>query len=269
MHEMIDTHCHLNFGSFEEDRSAVIERAAAAGVSRLIVPGVDLQACDEALALAAAHSGIYAAVGIHPNDTGNWDETLCSEIERRLQAPRVVAVGEIGLDYHWDKSPHEVQHQALKAQLALAAQYNLPVILHNREATEDILSVLAAWVSALPAELRQRPGVLHSFSGNAEQAERAAALGFYLGFTGPLTYKKADEMRQAAAITPLDRILVETDAPFLTPAPHRGKRNEPAYIPLIVEVLARVKDISAEEMAQASTENALRLFHLGEFNQDD
>lgn len=269
MHEMIDTHCHLNFASFDEDRSLVIGRAAAAGVTRLIVPGVDLQACDEAILLAEAHRGVYAAVGIHPNDTSDWNETLCSEIERRLHATRVVAVGEIGLDYYWDKTPREVQHQALEAQLELAAQRSLPVILHNREATEDILAVLAAWVPALPAELRQRPGVLHSFSGNAEQAERAASLGFYLGFTGPLTYKRADEMRQAAAITPLDRILVETDAPFLTPAPYRGKRNEPAYIPLIVEALARVKDVSAAEMAQASTENALRLFRLSGFDQDD
>lgn len=269
MHEMIDTHCHLNFGSFAEDRSAVIERAAASGVARLIVPGVDLQACDEALALAAANAGIYAAVGIHPNDTASWGEALCSEIERRLHAPRVVAVGEIGLDYHWDKSPREDQYQALEAQLELAAQRNLPVILHNREATEDMLAVLAAWVPTLAPDLRQRPGVLHSFSGSAEQAERAAAMGFYLGFTGPITYKKADEMRQAAAVTPLNRILVETDAPFLTPAPHRGKRNEPAYIPLIVEALARVKGISTADMAQASTENALRLFRLDDFNQDD
>lgn len=262
MHPSIDTHCHLNFASFDDDREIVIDRAAKAGVTRIIVPGVDLQACDEALALAQAHPGIYAAVGIHPNDTANWDDALYEAIVMRLQRTRVVAVGEIGLDYYWNKSPRETQWLAFEAQLQLAADHKLPVILHNREATEDMLTLLADWVLSLPAELRSRPGVLHSFSGSVNQAERAVELGFYLGFTGPITFKNADEMRRAAAITPLDRILVETDAPFLTPVPHRGRRNEPAYIPLIVEALARVKGISADEMAQASTENALRLFAL-------
>src|SRR5690606_33387864 len=149
------------------------------------------------------------------------------------QAPKVIAIGEIGLDYYRDRSPKEIQRQAFEAQLALASRLELPVIIHNRDASEDVIAILEAWTRELPDSLRDRPGVLHSFSAPQAIAERALAAGFYLGFTGPITFKNADDLRRVAAMTPLDRILIETDGPFLTPTPHRGQRNEPAYVRFI------------------------------------
>lgn len=259
---MIDTHCHLNFDSYDADREAVIARAAAAGVTRVINPGVDAETSRAALALAAQHAGIYAAVGIHPNETSNFSEADLAEIEALAGKPKVVAIGEIGLDYHWDDSPKAKQFEAFEAQLALAAQLELPVIIHNREASDDVIAILERWSGSLPASLRERAGVLHSFSAPRAVADRALAAGFYLGFTGPITFKNADDLRRIAASAPLDRLLVETDGPFLTPTPHRGKRNEPAYIPLIVERLASLKTVSIAEMAAATTTNAERLFRL-------
>jgi TatD DNase family protein len=259
---MIDTHCHINFDSYAEDRSAVLARADQAGVTRIINPAVDLETSRELLPLADQHEGVYAAVGIHPNSTADFAPTMLDEIAEQAAHPKVVAIGEIGLDYHWDKSPKEKQFQAFEAQLALAAQLALPVIIHNREASNDVIAILENWAGSLPDSLKERPGVLHSFSAPAAIAERALAAGFYLGFTGPITFKKADDLRHIAADTPLDRILVETDGPFLTPAPYRGKRNEPAYIPYIVERLAGLKQLPDEAMAEATTANAIRLFKL-------
>ena len=259
---MIDTHCHLNFHRYDDDRDAVIERAAAADVTRIINPGIDQATSREAIDLARRYDGVYAAVGIHPNSTADFNETMLDDIESLTAQPQVIAIGEIGLDYHWDKSPKHQQIAAFEAQLALAARLELPVIIHNRESSDDVMDVLESWTGDLPASLQERPGVLHSFSAPPATAEHALAAGFYLGFTGPVTFKKADELRSIAAHVPLDRMLVETDGPFLTPHPYRGKRNEPAYIPYIVERLAAVKATSSEVIAQATTENAIRLFHL-------
>ncbi len=259
---MIDTHCHLNFDSYAEDRPAVLERAVQAGVTRMINPAVDLETGQELLALAHHHERVYAAVGIHPNSTADFTPAVLDEIAVQAAQSKAVAIGEIGLDYYWDKSPKEKQFQAFEAQLTLAAQLELPVIIHNREASDDVIAILENWVTGLPDSLKTRPGVLHSFSAPAGIAERALAAGFYLGFTGPVTFKKADDLRRIAADTPLDRILVETDGPFLTPVPHRGKRNEPAYIPYIVERLAGLKQLPDEAMAEATTANAIRLFKI-------
>ncbi len=259
---MIDTHCHLNFESYDADRDEVIARAAAAGVTRVINPGVDAESSRAATVLAARHAGIYAAVGIHPNDTASFNEADLTEIEALVAAPKVVAIGEIGLDYHWDDSPKAKQFEAFEAQLALAARLELPVIIHNREASDDVIALLESWAHHLPPALRERAGVLHSFSAPQRVADRALAAGFYLGFTGPITFKNADELRRVAASVPLDRLLVETDGPFLTPTPQRGKRNEPAYIPLIVERLAALKTVEMAEMASATDANAERLFRL-------
>lgn len=187
---------------------------------------------------------------------------MIAEIAATASTPKVVAIGEIGLDYHWRESPKETQWKAFEAQLALAKQLELPVIIHNREASDDVMTILDQWVKDLPPALQQRPGVMHSFSAPQAIAERALAAGFYLGFTGPITYKNADQLRHVAANVPLDRMLVETDGPFLTPVPYRGKRNEPAYIPIIVERLASIKQVSAETLGAATTENALRLFNI-------
>lgn len=259
---MIDTHVHLNFDAYDADRDAVIERAAWADVTRLVNPGVDEATSRAAVALASQYAGIYAAVGIHPNSTANFTVADLTWIEALAQQPKVVAIGEIGLDYHWDDSPKDMQFKAFEAQLALAARLELPVIIHNREASEDVMTILEAWARDLPPALRERPGVLHSFSAPREIAERALAAGFYLGFTGPITYKNADDLRRIAASVPLERIVVETDGPYLTPTPHRGKRNEPSYIPLMVERLAALKTMPVEEMAVATEANAVRLFGL-------
>lgn len=259
---MIDTHCHLNFESYNEDRDAVMTRAAQAGVTRVIIPATDLDTSREAIDLAAQYDGVFAAVGIHPNSTANFVSTDVDSVAELSQAPKVIAIGEIGLDYYRDRSPKEIQRLAFEAQLALASRLELPVIIHNRDASEDVMAILEAWTRDLPDSLRDRPGVLHSFSAPQAIAERALAAGFYLGFTGPITFKNADDLRRVAAMTPLDRILIETDGPFLTPTPHRGQRNEPAYVRFIAERLASIKQMSFETLAQATTDNAGRLFRL-------
>jgi TatD DNase family protein len=259
---LVDTHCHIDFNAYDEDREAVIARAAEAGVTRIIIPALDVENTRGIIALTRQYPGVYAAVGIHPNSTANFTPAMISELEALAHAPEVVAIGEIGLDYHWDDSPKHIQAEAFRAQLDLAARLELPVIIHNREASDDVIAILEAWVQNLPDTLKDRPGVLHSFSAPPEVADRALAAGFYIGFTGPITFKKADDLRRIAAAVPLDRILVETDGPFLTPAPFRGKRNEPAYIPYMVERLAALRQISIEAMGQATTENAERLFRL-------
>jgi TatD DNase family protein len=175
---------------------------------------------------------------------------------------KVVAIGEIGLDYYWDKSPKAVQHHALKEQLALAARLELPVIIHNREASDDVMDILADWVATLPDSLKTRPGVLHSFSAPLAIAERAIELGFYIGFTGPITFKKADDLRSVAARMPLDKILVETDGPFLTPHPYRGKRNQPAYVKYVAQRIAALHQLPDAELFAQTTANAERLFNL-------
>lgn len=259
---LVDTHCHLNFSSFDEDRAEVIARAHQAGVHHIIIPAIDLETCQQALALADSFPNVYVALGIHPNSTVDFEEKTLDTLQALSAHKQVVAIGEIGLDYYWDKSPKEQQLRAFRAQLKLAQHLQLPVIIHNRNADEDTIAVLEDWFHQLPDMMKVRAGVLHSFSGSAEMALRALKIGFYIGFTGPITFKKADDLRAIAAVIPLEAILVETDAPFLTPHPHRGKRNEPAYIPLIVEQLASVKGISREDMARHTTENASRLFKL-------
>ncbi|RMG85356.1 MAG: TatD family deoxyribonuclease [Chloroflexi bacterium] len=259
---LVDTHCHLNFERYDEDRPQVIQRAVNAGVTRIIIPAIDLPSSHEAFQLASEYEEIFAAVGIHPNSSADFQAEILGQIEALAQESKVVAIGEIGLDYYWDKSPKQKQRWALESQLELAAKLELPVIIHNREASEDVMGILEAWANTLPKRLQERAGVLHSFSATMAIAERALAAGFYLGFTGPITFKKTDELRAIAAQIPLDRILVETDGPFLTPHPYRGKRNEPSYIPYIVEQLAQLHSISSEEMGQITTQNAQRLFKL-------
>lgn len=259
---MIDTHCHLNFNAFDEDRAEVVRRAGEAGISSIINPAIDVESGAAGIALTRQHEAVFAAVGIHPNSTAAFNPQMLEVIETQAHAEKVIAIGEIGLDYHWDLSPKAVQKSAFEAQLELAARLTLPVIIHNREASDDVIAILESWGAALPPALRDRPGVLHSFSAAPEIAQRALRIGFYLGFTGPITYKNADDLRQIAAHVPLDRLLVETDAPFLTPVPHRGKRNEPAYIPLMVERLAALHHISGDLMADTTSTNATRLFQL-------
>lgn len=257
---LIDTHCHLDFQQFDQDRREVIARAAAAGVHAIIVPALDLENARAVVALAEQHPRVFAAVGVHPNSSAEWDSTWIAQLRQLAQHEKVVAVGEIGLDYYWDKSPPVVQKRAFKAQLELAAELDLPVIIHNREASEDVLELLG---DATLTQRRERPGVLHSFSASREVAERAVEMGYYLGFTGPLTYKTADELREVAAWVPSDRLLVETDAPYLTPAGsdgRRGGRNEPAFVRRVADRIAAIRGIRPNIVDAMTTENASCLF---------
>ena len=260
--ELIDTHCHLNFHKYNEDRDAVLQRAQDAGVNRVVIPAIDLESCQEAIDLSEQYEGIFVAVGIHPNSTIGFDNATLGKVREWALHEKVISIGEIGLDYHWDKSPKDIQRKAFEQQLELASELELPVIIHNREASEDVMDVLESWARSLPDNLKDRPGVLHSFSAPPEIAERALAIGFYLGFTGPITFKKADDLRDIAKTVPLNRILVETDGPFLTPEPYRGKRNEPAYVQYMTQKLAELHNISYEQMAEQTTANAEYLFKL-------
>jgi TatD DNase family protein len=256
--EFVDTHCHLDLAQFEEDRVEVLRRAAAANVTQMLVPAIDQGNITAVLHLAATHPSIYAGVGIHPNATREWQADWLDSVRAAAAQPKVVAIGEIGLDYYWDNSPKATQWAALTAQLALAAELDLPVILHNREAAHDLIPLLAD----SPLAGRERPGVLHSFSADWPVAEAALAMGFYLGFTGPVTFKKGGEMREIARQTALDRLLIETDAPYLAPHPYRGKRNEPAYVPLVAAQIAEVRGVETAVIAHHTTANARRLFRL-------
>jgi TatD DNase family protein len=259
---LVDTHCHLDFNAYDTDRDAVITRAAERGVKRILNPATDLQTSAAAIRLAETYIGVFAAVGVHPNSTADYGLDAIADIEVQAQHPKVVAIGEIGLDYYWDRSPQEQQWRLFEAQLELAARLELPVIIHNREASEDVLAILERWTPTLPASLRNRPGVMHSFSAPKNAAERALKIGFYLGFTGPITYKNANDLRLIAASVPLDRLLIETDGPFLTPQQHRGQRNEPAYVEYVNNRLSALHNIGLEVMAAQTTQNAERLFHL-------
>lgn len=260
---LIDTHCHINFDSYDADRDALLQRARDVGVEVVINPAVDIESSHAGIALAERYDMIYAGVGIHPNSTANFDPSMIDELRTLAGQRKVVSIGEIGLDYYWDTSPKDKQRQAFEAQLTLAQAVNLPVIIHNREAHHDVMDVLTSWVNGLGASpLNGRTGVLHSFSAPLEIAEQALALGFYLGFTGPITFKKAEELRQIAQAVPLDRILIETDGPFLTPEPYRGKRNEPAYVYQVADRLASLHQMTTEQMGQITTDNAKRLFQL-------
>jgi TatD DNase family protein len=274
--KLTDTHCHLDLEQFDADRDAVIQRAINAGLTRILVPSLTGTSSRVAVKLAESNPMLYAAVGVHPNEAETWDgQTISSLKELAAQSLKVVAIGEIGLDYYWNKSPRDEQISILREQLNLAAELELPVIIHSREkedaeqgeCAEDLIKILEEWVSALQSgneALSQKPGVLHSFSGSLETAKRAINLGFYVGVTGPITYKNAEQKRQVIGNLPMERLLIETDAPYLTPEPYRGKRNEPAFVVHIADKIAEIKSRTPQEIATATTENAARLFSWGE-----
>lgn len=267
---LTDTHCHLDFNAFDGDRAAVLERAQEAGVGRILNPGIDLTSSRAGLELAQLHPQVYAAVGMHPNEASSFGSETIDELRKLVYLPdgsmhpKAAAIGEIGLDYYRDRTPREVQRRAFREQLALAAEVNLPVIVHNRQATADILVYLAAWHAELVragSPLVDRPGVLHSYSDNLEAALKAINLNFYIGITGPVTFKNARELPQVVAGLPLERLLVETDAPFLAPHPHRGKRNEPAFVRLVVEKIASILLQPFAAIAEVTSNNARRLLN--------
>lgn len=254
---LIDSHCHLNFNKFDDDRADVIERAKAEGIAAFINPGTNLDDSQQVVNLAGQFPQVYAAIGVHPNDAGGFDEAALNQLRALAVHPKVVAIGEIGLDYYWDKAPHPVQRRVFEQQLELARDLNLPVIIHQRDATVDTMAVLRQWGSSGHSGL-----VLHSFSGNRAMADEATRLGFYIGISGPVTFKNARDLPGIVASLPPERILVETDAPFLSPHPYRGKRNEPARVKLVAEKVAELQKVSFLEMSQQLTKNTVRLFNL-------
>ncbi|MCO5296709.1 MAG: TatD family hydrolase [Fimbriimonadaceae bacterium] len=251
---LIDTHCHLNFADKFPDPAAEIALAAREGVGRLVVVGCDEETSLAAVELADAHEGVYAVVGWHPTSAASFNSAGLLAIEAMLAHPKVVAVGEIGLDFYWDFSTPEQQHRCLRDQLDLARAHAMPVVFHCREAWNPLLDVLEADAP--------QPYLFHCFSGDAAQAARALALGGVLGFDGPITYKKNDALRAIARDTPADRIVLETDSPYLSPEPFRGKPNRPANVKFVNAALAAARGISAEACAEMTTANAIRFFRL-------
>jgi len=258
MDYLIDTHCHLNHRDFSEDLDNVLERAKDAGVGRIVCVGYDLESSLSAVELARTNKDISASVGIHPHDALEFTP----EVERQigsLAADRdhVVAIGETGLDYYRSLSPKEVQHEAFRRHIALAHETDLPLVVHSREAYEDVYAILKEM--GLP----RRGAVMHCFQSDVKMAHDFLGLGCYLGVDGPITYKNAQILRDTFSTLPLDRLILETDAPYLTPHPYRGQRNEPSYLPLISTGLAEILGIKAEEVIETTTANAATLFFQG------
>lgn len=253
---LFDTHAHLNATQFNEDVEQVIERARAEGVSHIVVVGFDRPTIQRAMELAEQYSFIYAAVGWHPVDAIHMTDEDLIMIERLAAHPKVVALGEMGLDYYWDQSPKEVQKEVFRKQIRLAKKVKLPIIIHNRDATADIVHILQE------EHAEEVGGVMHCFSGSIEVARQCIDMNFYISFGGPVTFKNAKKPKEVAKEIPLDRLLIETDCPYLTPHPFRGKRNEPSYVKYVAEAIAELKGISFEEVAQKTSDNAKRLFGI-------
>jgi TatD DNase family protein len=292
---LTDTHCHLDLEQFDSDRAEVLARARAGGVSRILIPGLSLPSSRAAVELAASDPMLFAAVGVHPNEALGWDSGAKQELRAlalsdadrtdatdahgypdprhsALSAYRkIIAIGEIGLDYYWDSAPHDLQQDILRQQLDLAGELSLPAVIHLREngdiqqgaCAEDLLRILGAWAASLRgggSPLAKRPGVLHSFGGSRETAKKGLELGFYIGVTGPVTYRNADARRELLRSLPLERLLIETDAPYLAPVPQRGKRNEPAFVRHIADRIAEIQHTTPDRVAEVTSENAQRLF---------
>jgi TatD DNase family protein len=257
---IVDSHAHLEMSQFDADRADVIRRAQDAGLELVIAVGTgnpETRSIERTLALAENHDFIYAAVGVHPHDARLADSAYWEELERWVEHPKVVLLGEIGLDYYYDNSPRETQREAFRRQLRMARERRLPIAVHCRDAWPDLAAILREeWGAGHPG------GILHSFTGDREQALEGAAMGFLISFSGIVTFKKADELREVARALSLDQILVETDCPYLAPVPHRGKRNEPAFVVDVARCLAATRRMDFEELARKTSQNLRRLTGL-------
>jgi len=252
---IFETHAHLDDDKFDLDREAVVKRAQEAGISRIITIGCNEVSSREAVKIAGKYSNIYASVGIHPHDAQLCTEKTWDELTRLAQNPKVVAWGEIGLDYYRDLSPRDIQRKVFIKQIELANEMGLPIIIHDRDAHEDVMKTVKKYKPEFG-------GVFHSYSGSWEMAKELLKMGFYLSFSGPLTFKNSRHTVEVATNVPNDRFVVETDSPYLTPEPYRGKRNEPAYVRYVVEKIAELKGLTLEKTAELSMENACRLFRI-------
>ena len=252
---LFDTHAHYDDEAFDADRDAVLTALPGQGVGLVLNPGCDVESSRKAVQYAAAYPHVYAAVGIHPENCGGYTAGDLAALRQLAQQPKTAAIGEIGLDYYWaENPPRDLQQQVLRDQLTLAGELALPVIIHDREAHADTLSIIREFPGVT--------GVFHCFSGSPEMAQELLKLGWYLGFDGPVTYKNARRAPEVAAVTPLDRMLIETDSPYMTPVPYRGRRNDSGYVHLVAEKLAEWKDVTPEEIARITTENGKRLFRI-------
>ncbi len=253
---LFDTHAHLDDEVFDQDRDEMIQRARQAGMRHIVNVGFNLETALGSIKLAEKYELIYAAVGFHPHNAAEAGPGYLKELEKIASHPRVVALGEMGLDYYRDLSPRPVQQRVFKEQLSLAKKLGKPVIIHDRDAHGDIMDILRR------EGLGPAGGVMHCYSGSWEMARDCLEMGFYISIAGPVTFPKAPRLKDVAARVPGDRLLVETDAPYLTPMPHRGKRNEPAYVFFTAEEVARLREMKTEDLAQMCTENGRRLFRI-------
>ncbi len=253
---MIDTHCHIDFPDFDHDREDVIVQAVEFGVDRLINIGTDFKSSRRSFALANSYENIFCTVGIHPHDSKILNPKFLAEMETMADNPKVVGIGEIGLDYYRDLSPRDIQRKAFITQLDLAINLDLPVVIHVREAMEDALKIIGQYAGKLQ-------GVLHCFPGTVEEADRVANMGFHISVNGVMTYKNS-KMQDLGREADLDMMLIETDCPYLTPIPHRGKRNVPAYTKFVCVKLAELREMSMAEIDKITTRNAEKLFRLVE-----
>lgn len=251
---LVDTHLHLDDGAFAPDRGAVLTRAMVAGVSRLITVGQDVETSRAAIALAEAHPGVYAAVGIHPHGAEGWTDDAMADLETMAHHPKVVAIGETGLDFYRTYAAPERQAAAFRAHVALARRLDMPLVVHDRDAHDAVLRILAEeGVSRV---------VLHAFSGSPQMLGAVLDRGYAIGLGGPITYRSARHAEEVGRTVPLDALVLETDSPYLAPAPMRGRRNEPAYLVHVAARVAAIRRLSVEALAEATTETATRIFHL-------
>ncbi|MBZ9522409.1 TatD family hydrolase [Bacillus safensis] len=253
---LFDTHAHLNAEQYNEDLEQVIERAKSEKVEKIVVVGFDRPTITRAMELIEEYDFIYAAIGWHPVDAIDMTDEDLAWIKDLSQHEKVVAIGEMGLDYYWDKSPKDVQKEVFRRQIALAKEVNLPIVIHNRDATEDVVTILKEEGAA------EVGGIMHCFTGSLETAKACMEMNFYISFGGPVTFKNAKKPKEVVKEIPSDKLLIETDCPYLTPVPFRGKRNEPSYVKYIAEQIAELREISFEELAELTTINAKKVFRI-------
>ena len=255
-YKIIDTHAHLDFDSYQDDLDHVLEKARAIGVEKIIVPGVTIKDAPRIIGLIEKYDYLYGTVSQHPSDVKDWNDDSYNQLKEYASHPKIVAIGETGLDYYWDKDNVELQKHVFKEHIRLAKELNLPLIIHNRDAHADTLGILKE------TEANDIGGVMHCFSGSAEFALECIKFGFYISLGGPVTFKNAKKPKEVAKAVPLEKLLLETDSPFLTPHPYRGQRNDPSLIMLVAEEIAQIKDMPTEKVAEITTSNAEKLFNL-------
>lgn len=256
---LFDTHSHLNVKQFEQDEGKVIQRAKDNGVSKIAVVGFDYPTIKKAIELSKNYEGIYPIIGWHPTEAGSYSDEVEEKLTELVKKEKIIALGEMGLDYHWMEDPKEIQIESFRKQIQLAKKLKLPIVIHNRESTEDVYQVLKE------EDIQEIGGIMHSFNLSPEWMEKFLDLGMHISFSGVLTFKNAPKVKESAKRVPLNRVLIETDAPYLSPEPHRGTRNEPSYVRFVAEELARLHDVSLEEIADITTKNAIELFKIEDY----